>query len=213
MVEFMEFIFLIAVLIFSVVIHEVSHGAVANALGDPTAKQAGRLTLNPIPHIDPVGSVILPFILVTLSRLTGGGIVFGWAKPVPVQTANLRNQKYGPSLVSVAGPGANLALALVFGLALRFFPLWQASESLAFIFSAIVYLNILLAVFNLLPFPPLDGSHVLFSLLPERLYQIKGFLMQYGFLLLLLLILFFSDLLSPLTHGLYRLIVGSPLFL
>lgn len=209
----MEIIFLIGVLIFSVVIHEVSHGVVANALGDPTAKNAGRLTLNPIPHIDPVGSVFLPFMLAILSKVAGGGIIFGWAKPVPVNTENLRNQRYGPSLVSIAGPGANLALALVFGLILRFLPIYQFSESLAFIFSAICFMNILLAIFNLLPLPPLDGSHVLFSFLPQRLDSVRIFLLQYGFLILLLFILFFSDFLSPLTHGLYRLIVGSPLFL
>ncbi|MDO8470421.1 MAG: site-2 protease family protein [bacterium] len=209
----MEILFLIGILIFSVVIHEVSHGVVANALGDPTAKQAGRLTLNPIPHIDPIGSIALPFMLALFSRIAGGGIIFGWAKPVPVNPDNLRNQKYGPSLVSIAGPAANLAVALVFGLTLRFLPIYQFSESLAFIFSAICYLNILLATFNLLPLPPLDGSHVLFSFLPRNLDSVRIFLLQYGFVILLFFILFFSDIFSPFIHGLYRLIVGSPLFL
>ena len=209
----MEFLFLIGILIFSVVIHEVSHGVVASLLGDPTAKQAGRLTLNPIPHIDPIGSVILPFMLAVFSGIAGGGIIFGWAKPVPVNTQNLKNQRYGPSLVSIAGPIANLAVALVFGLALRFIPVYQFSEALALIFSAIVRLNILLAVFNLLPIPPLDGSHVLFSFLPRSMDSVRAFLLSYGFILLLLVILFFSDFLSPAIQGLYRFIVGSPLFL
>ena len=118
----MEYIFLIVVLIFSIVIHEVSHGAMANHLGDPTAKYAGRLTLNPIKHLDPIGSVILPIFLVIMAQMTGGGIIFGWAKPVPVNPYNFRDQKYGSLKVSLAGPGANLAIALFFGLLLRFLP-------------------------------------------------------------------------------------------
>jgi len=117
----MEIIVLIVILIFSIVLHEVSHGVVANSLGDPTAKNAGRLTLNPIPHIDPMGSIVLPLILILISQASGGGgIIFGWAKPVPVNHNNLRDRRFGPAKVSLAGPAANLALALVFwpGLAL-----------------------------------------------------------------------------------------------
>ena len=133
----MEFIFLIAILIFSVVIHEVSHGVVANALGDPTAKNAGRLTLNPIPHLDPIGSILLPGFLILMSQLGGGGIIFGWAKPVPVNPSNLRDKKYGSALVSLAGPSSNLAIALIFGLALRFLPLAELSPALVVVFSCI----------------------------------------------------------------------------
>src|SRR3989344_5606991 len=141
----MEFIFLIAVLLFSVVLHEVSHGVVANQLGDPTAKNAGRLTLNPIPHLDLLGSIILPLFLI----LTKVGFVFGWAKPVPVNPFNFRDQKYGSLKVALAGPASNLFLALVFGLALRFLPETILSYQLVTILSYIVFVNIVLALFNL----------------------------------------------------------------
>src|SRR3989344_2218955 len=178
-------IFQIVILIFSIVLHEVSHGWVANSLGDPTAKNAGRLTLNPLPHIDPIGSLALPLFLVVMSSITGGGIIFGWAKPVPVNPANLRNQKWGSVMVSLAGPASNLAVALIFGLLLRFLGGDVLNPSLALLFGYIAYINILLAVFNLLPIPPLDGSHILFSLLPASLNSIKILLSQYGFLVLL----------------------------
>src|SRR3990167_1637702 len=117
---FALFLFYIAILIVSVVIHEVSHGAVANMLGDPTAKIMGRLTLNPIPHIDPLGSVIVPLLLMTPALFGGPAVLFGWAKPVPYNPHNLSNQKWGPAIVGVAGPFANFTLAIIFGLALRF---------------------------------------------------------------------------------------------
>lgn len=211
-VERMDILFLIAILIFSVVLHEVSHGVVANALGDPTAKQAGRLTLNPIPHLDPIGSVLLPGLLILMSQLTGGGIVFGWAKPVPVNPANLRDKKYGSALVSLAGPASNLALALVFGLALRFLPVAELHPALLVVFGYIVILNILLAVFNLLPIPPLDGSHILFTFLPRSFDSVKIFLSQYGMFVLLFVIFFFFSFVSLVVDFLFRLIVGSSFF-
>ena len=174
----MEFIFLIAILIMSVVLHEVSHGVVANALGDPTAKNAGRLTLNPIPHLDPIGSIILPGALILMSMVTGGGFIFGWAKPVPVNPMNLRG-KYDSAIVSLAGPGSNIAIAIAFGLALRLLPLADFNPALIQVFGYIVYLNLLLAVFNLLPIPPLDGSHILFTFLPRSMQHIKFMLSKY----------------------------------
>ncbi|MDP4007355.1 MAG: site-2 protease family protein [bacterium] len=208
----MEFIFLIIILIFSVVLHEVSHGIVANALGDPTAKQAGRLTLNPIPHLDPIGSILLPGFLILMSQLGGGGIIFGWAKPVPVNPLNFRDKKYGSALVSLAGPGSNLSIALIFGLVLRFLPLTEFSPALVTIFSYIVILNILLAVFNLLPIPPLDGSHILFTFLPRRFAALKIILSQFGLFILLFIIFFFFGFVSPVVNFLFRLIVGSSFF-
>ena len=204
----MEILVLIVILIFSIVLHEVSHGVVANSLGDSTAKQAGRLTLNPIPHIDPIGSIVLPLILIIINSATGGGIIFGWAKPVPVNHWNLRNQKWGPVLVSLAGPGANLAIALTFGLALRFVPTTIISPELASVFVSIVFLNILLAVFNLLPIPPLDGSHILFSFLPRSMDYIRVFMTRYGFFLLLFIIFFLFGFISVIVNFLFRLIVG-----
>ena len=170
----MEFrVFLYLVIIFSAVFHEFMHGWMANYLGDPTAKYAARLTLNPIPHIDLFGSILVPALLI----ITNSPILFGWAKPVPVNPHNLRGA-YGSAKVSFAGPGANLAIALVFGLLLRFFsfPISEFSPDLVVFFSRIVQLNLALAIFNLLPIPPLDGSHILFDFLPRSLSYIQDFL-------------------------------------
>ena len=209
----MEYLFLIIILIFSIVIHEVSHGAVANYLGDPTAKEAGRLTLNPLPHIDPLGSIILPAILILMNMiLPGKGIIFGWAKPVPINPYNFRDQKYGSAKVALAGPAANLIIALVFGLALRFFPAIVALPGLDLMFSYIVYINILLAVFNLLPVPPLDGSHILFTFLPPGMENIKIFLSQFGLFILLFIIFFFFQWIILIIDWIFALIVGTSLF-
>lgn len=208
----MEWIFLIAILIFSIVLHEVSHGTMANYLGDPTAKQAGRLTLNPLYHLDLFGSIILPAFLILMSKLTGGGIILGWAKPVPINPYNFRDRKYGEAKVAVMGPLANLSLALVFGLALRFFSVISAYPALNFLFSYIVYINILLAVFNLLPIPPLDGSHILFTFLPRGLENLKIFLHQFGIFILLFIIFFFFQWIILLIRWISQLIVGFPLF-
>ena len=208
----MEFVFLIAILIFSIVLHEVSHGVVANALGDPTAKNAGRLTLNPIPHLDPIGSILLPGFLILMSQFGGGGIIFGWAKPVPVNPLNLRDKKYGSLLVSLAGPGSNLAIALAFGLALRFLPLAELNPAFVLVFSYIVLLNILLAVFNLLPIPPLDGSHILFTFLPRSFDAVRIFLSQFGIFVLLFVIFFFFGFVSLIVNFLFTLIVGTSFF-
>ena len=208
----MEYIFLIVILIFSIVIHEVSHGAMANYLGDPTAKYAGRLTLNPIKHLDPIGSVLLPIFLVIMANVTGGGIIFGWAKPVPINPYNFRDQKYGSLKVSLAGPGANLVIALFFGLLLRFLPFLSAFSGLIVMFSYIVYINILLAVFNLLPIPPLDGSHILFTFLPDSMQNVKAFLSQFGFFILLFIVFFLFPWLSYIINWIFTLITGFSLF-
>ena len=205
-----QFIFQIAVLIFSVVIHEVSHGYAALALGDRTAKEAGRLTLNPLKHLDPFGSVLLPLFTLFL-----GGFVFGWAKPVPYNPYNLKNQKWGPALVGAAGPAANIGLALVFGLLLRFLPGFSEGIPSNFLFnflsvaSTITLLNLVLAIFNLVPIPPLDGSKVLFSVLPYQWRSLQFMLEQYGLFLLLLFIFFFSHWIIPVVLVLFRIIAGG----
>ena len=208
----MEYLFLIIILIFSIVIHEVSHGTMANYLGDPTAKYAGRLTLNPISHLDPIGSVILPIFLIIMAKIMGGGIIFGWAKPVPINPYNFRDQKYGSAKVALAGPASNLALALVFGLALRFLPILDIHPGLVLMFSYIVWINILLAVFNLLPIPPLDGSHILFTFLPYSMQNIKIFLSQFGLFILLFIIFFLFRWAIYLINWIFSLIVGTPFF-
>lgn len=205
------FVFQIAILIFSVVIHEVSHGYAALILGDHTAEQEGRLTLNPLKHIDPFGSVFLP----VMSYLFGG-FIFGWAKPVPYNPYNLRNQKWGPAIVGAAGPAANLSLAVAFGLVVRFLPggvMGEFAANFVSIAAAIALLNIVLALFNLVPIPPLDGSKVLFAVLPYRWRGIQFFLEQYGFIMLLAFVFFFSSWLSPVVALIFRLITGTPAFL
>ncbi len=198
----MEVIFQIAILVMSVVVHEVAHGFVANALGDPTARLAGRLTLNPLKHADPLGSLIVPFLL----YITNAGFVFGWARPVPVNTYNLRG-KYGELLVALAGPASNLALALVFGLVVRL-----GSEILPVSFlhiaALVVLINIVLALFNLVPIPPLDGSKILFGLFPVKLREARETLERYGFFFTLIFIVFFWQFLTPLVGLLFALFTG-----
>ena len=199
----------IVVLIFSVVIHEVSHGYAALALGDRTAQYSGRLTLNPIKHIDLFGSIILPALTALM-----GGPVFGWAKPVPYNPYNLKNQKWGPAIVGAAGPAANLLLAVIFGLFIRFSSSLSAGVSGQFlanfitIAAAISILNLVLAIFNLVPIPPLDGSKVLFALLPYQWRNVEVMLERYGFFALLIFIFFFAQLLVPVIDLFFRLIVG-----
>lgn len=201
----------IAILLMSVVIHEVSHGAMANYLGDPTAKYAGRLSLNPIKHLDPWGSLLVPLFLLIIRS----PVLFGWAKPVPVNFYNLRNQKYGPALVAGAGPGSNIIIALIFGLTLRFAPLGASiyTQNLAQIFIYIVILNLLLAVFNLLPIPPLDGSKILFSILPSKCQHIAVSMERYGMILLLFVIFFLFRFILPIVFWLFKIIVGSSILI
>ena len=205
----MPIILKIIILIFSVVIHEVSHGYAALALGDKTAQYSVRLTLNPIKHIDLFGSIILPALTALM-----GGPVFGWAKPVPYNPHNLKNQKWGPAIVGAAGPAANLLLAVIFGLFIRFSSSLSAGVSGQFlanfitIAAAISILNLVLAIFNLVPIPPLDGSKVLFAFLPYRWRNVEVMLERYGFFALLIFIFFFAQLLVPVIDFFFRLIVG-----
>ena len=197
-----DFIFQIAILIMSVVIHEVSHGYAASFLGDQTAKYQGRLTLNPLKHLDFVGSFLVPSAAYFL-----GGFIFGWAKPVPYNPYNLKPGRWSEAVVAAAGPASNVALALIFGLLLR---VGVAATSPAFIqiTSVIVFINILLAIFNLVPIPPLDGSKILFSVLPNSFYGIISFFEQYSLVLILVFIIFFANYLYPILAYLYYLITG-----
>ncbi len=203
----MEFIFLLLVLIFSVVIHEVSHGYAARSQGDYTAEYAGRLTLNPLAHLDPIGSILVPFFTYAV-----GGVVFGWAKPVPYNPFALKNMRWGPALVALAGPAANFILALLFGAFIRIIGgLGLLGAEIITLFAMIVRINLLLGIFNLLPIPPLDGSKLLFAVLPESWMEFKIFLERYGFIFLMLFIVFGFQLITPLINALFRLIIGSGL--
>ncbi len=206
MESFIILIFQLAILLMSVVIHEFAHGWVAFQLGDSTARHYGRLTLNPMKHLDPIGSVLVPLVIFIFS---GGQAIFGWAKPVPFNPYNLRDQRYGEAKVAAAGPGANLLVALVFGLALRFIDSSiLLSGGLVQILSLIVILNILLAVFNLIPIPPLDGSKILFSFLPQSMDKLRMFLEHYGMFILLFFIFFAFQWVFPFVFLIFKLIVG-----
>jgi len=204
----MIYIFIIIIFLFSVIIHEVAHGAVANYLGDPTAKNAGRLNLNPIKHLDPIGSIAVPLFLFLASRVGGGGVIFGWAKPVPINPLNFRDRKYGSMKTAIAGPMANLSIALAFGLFLRFFPGFFPSA--AEMFSYIIFINIQLAVFNLMPIPPLDGSHILFAFLPIS-ERTKIILSNYGFYFLFFAVFFLYPYLLYIIDKIFWLFAGFPL--
>lgn len=192
------------VFLFSVVVHEVSHGVMALKLGDSTAKDMGRLTLNPIPHLDPIGSILLPLLLVA----TGSPFVIGWAKPVPYNPLALRkDMKYGPLKVALVGPGSNLALALITGLLIRLGQGFLSEVAIGLLIQ-IVFINVLLAVFNLIPIPPLDGSKILTVLLPPRLsYGLQNIGIG-GIMLVFALLIFFGNAIFSVTTLLSALIIG-----
>jgi Zn-dependent protease len=197
-------IFSILALIFSVVAHEVSHGYMAQFLGDPTARLQGRLTLNPISHIDPIGSILVPIV----TTLLPGGFVFGWAKPVPYNPYNLRDQKWGEAKVAASGPLTNLGIAVVLALVLH---LGESvlSPDAQFLVATIVFINVILAVFNLVPIPPLDGSKVLMSVLPLRYRYVGEYLERYSLVLILFFAFFLWQFFMPIVHLIAGLLIGG----
>ena len=198
----MDFIFYFLIIVPSAIIHEYAHGWVADMLGDPTARYAGRLTINPVPHMDLWGTILMP---ITLSILTGGKFLFAYAKPVPYNPYNLKNQKWGPAMVAIAGPAANFLLAFAFAIFVRVLPASNFTE----ILKIIVYVNILLAVFNLVPIPPLDGSKVLYAILPDSAQNTRRFLDRYGLVILLFFIFFLFETILPVINGLFKLLIGA----
>lgn len=198
--------------LFAITVHEVAHGWVARYLGDPTAMMLGRLTLNPIKHIDPVGTVLVPAVLVLL-----GGVIFGWAKPVPITVENLRSPKRDMAFVAVAGPLSNLLMALLWALVMKIALLIApAAPALAmpltYMGAAGITINAILLVLNLLPVPPLDGSRVVSSLLPDPVAWKFNRLEPYGLIILLALMVFgiLGYVLEPgvsmIQNGIYRLL-------
>jgi Zn-dependent protease len=203
--------FIVAVVVFSAVVHEVMHGVMADWLGDPTARYAGRLTLNPLKHLDPFGSVILPAIL----ALTHSPVLFGWAVPVPYNPYNLRSDglfaRFGEALVAAAGPLSNLALALLFGIVIRF-DVMPGANDLLFV---VVVVNTMLFLFNLIPVPPLDGSKILSAILPRSLSsgyaQLRAQLEHNPFAgmgLVLIIILMLGGAFGGLVYALASMIAG-----
>lgn len=197
-------IFQIIVLLYSVVIHEVSHGLMADSLGDPTARNLGRLSLNPLKHLDMFGSVILPLMLF----LVRSPFIVGYAKPVPYVPENLRDRKYGPAKVAIAGPASNLVLAFLFGVTLRFLPDVFTSPLVPQLLSFIIVLNLVLAIFNLFPIPPLDGHWLLMTFLPRRFVRFRKFLYQYSLILLIIFLIYIFPLIFPLVGLVYELLTG-----
>lgn len=216
LMQALDIIFYVFILIMSIVIHEVFHGLMARKLGDKTAEYEGRLTLNPIPHLDPIGSILLPLLLV----ISNSPFLVGWAKPVPYNPYNFYDKpwirKWGEALVAAAGPLSNISIAILFGLFLRFFgeiaaifPFMDFFLPALPIVSLIVLVNIVLAIFNLVPIPPLDGSKILFALFPRSLQPLRETLEQYALLLSLFFIIFLWQFVSPLVLFFYIIIVGG----
>ncbi|MDO8482426.1 MAG: site-2 protease family protein [bacterium] len=201
----MDVLFSIILLVLSVVVHEVCHGYAALALGDPTAKYAGRLTLNPLKHLDPIGSVIVPFILAIIPP----HMVFGWAKPVPVNPYNFKDQRWGEVLVAAAGPASNLAIALVFGLMMRFNEFFYfLPPSFFTIAASLVLINLMLTVFNLVPIPPLDGSKILFGLLPQHSVTAQNWIERHSLVIFLIFVFFLWKFVDPVILFLFKFVTG-----
>jgi Zn-dependent protease len=196
-------IFQIVVLIFSAVIHEYMHGWMADRLGDNTARLAGRLTLNPLAHLEWFGSLLVPGLMI----LSGMPFIFGWAKPVPYNPYNLSDRRFGGAKVALAGPAANFAIALVFALVWRFMPF--VSITFSGLIALIVYINLILMVFNLLPIPPLDGSKILAPFLSAELRQKYLSLERFGFIFVILFVWLGFSYILPVIDFLFRVMAGA----
>jgi len=206
-----ETLLFLAILLFSVVIHEVSHGVAANSMGDDTAKRLGRLTLNPLKHLDPFGSVILPLLLILFKT----PFIFGYAKPVPYNPYKLNDKKYGPAKVAMAGPLANMTIAFLFGVMVRLSTagIFPFGPEVTAMFEGIVWINVLLAVFNLMPIPPLDGHWLVLTFLPDKFARFKMMFQRMGIFLFFILLFVVFPLIVPVIVLISELMIGKPLFM
>ncbi len=202
-------------LIFAVTVHEAAHGWVADRLGDPTARQLGRITFNPIPHIDPIGTVLVPLLMLSFT-----GFLIGWAKPVPVSVRRLHSPKRDMAVVAAAGPAVNLAMALIWTFVLllshrSIHALQSVAEPLLLMAVAGVFVNLVLMAINLLPVPPLDGGRVVTGLLPMAAARVYARLEPFGMIILILLLVsgVLGMILGPVVFGAIRLLPGSELVL
>lgn len=201
-------IFSIIILIFSVVIHEVAHGYTAYRFGDPTAQYQGRLTLNPLKHIDPFGSIILPIIMALLP----GGLILGWAKPVPINPYNFKRRKLGEFATAFAGPLSNIIIAAVFIVIIRIALTSGGSEIFIQLSSLIVLINAVLAFFNLIPIPPLDGYRIVSILLPQDLTEkFEYYAQRFGIFFVLIFVFFLWGPLFLLLAHVLSLLAGIPI--
>lgn len=198
-----ETITIICILFVAIVFHEYAHGWVALKMGDPTAKLAGRLTLNPIKHIDPVGTILLPGMLILLKSMGWPVFPIGWAKPVPVNFMRLRNPKRDMIFVGMAGPAINIVIATIASFIMHM----AQSELIVALMALTIFINVLLAVFNMLPIPPLDGSRLVMGLLPNKFAYPYSRLEPYGIIIVIVLINFglFHKLILPIVDSVARL--------
>lgn len=211
MAYLLSILIVFVIIIFSMVLHELAHGFVAYKLGDDTAKSEGRLTLNPLKHLDPVLSVFLPLML-----FVSGGPVFGGAKPVPVDSRNLRRGVWGMALVAIAGPLMNFILAFIGVVIARVTGAWWDGHQTMFwseVLVQFVGVNLGFGVFNLIPIPPLDGSRVLYAIAPDQVRDVMQGMERYGIVIVLLLVLFASSLISNLMGGAMNAILQAFLWL
>jgi Zn-dependent protease len=214
--RWINLLYLVPILLMSLTAHEVAHGWVAYRMGDPTAKSRGRLSLNPIKQLDPIGTLM--FVITYLFW----GVVFGWAKPIPVSPYYFKNRQRGMAIVGAAGPVTNFIIAVIFGVILRFVgvPLYNTATSVGDVILRILFtvveINIVLGIFNLIPIPPLDGSRVLGAFLPRRAYEYWVAIDRYGFLILIVIIIAFQGPVGSMLFGAVKAIwhlifLGSPI--
>jgi len=203
--------FLMIILFFSIILHEIAHGLMAERKGDPTARIMGRITLNPIPHIDPVGTILLPGIMIVMNIFWGGIPIFGWAKPVPINPRNLNNPRKDMMWISISGPATNFFIAVFLALLFRIFASPGSLGGIVLFYG--VSINLLLAFFNLIPIPPLDGSRILSGFLPERYSYRLLQLEPFGFIILVVLLIggIFNYLFMALLK-VAALLTGAPFF-